>query len=136
MMYRSDSGAFASPLEDITDAGLPRARSPGHSNVHSLPPNACGIGSADIAERAVAPAEAVQARLFEAILLVEIVRLQDLARSMMPRWTGRGADQQWPPDALTELGARIEEVHRLLRALRDRFPYGPVVGGPSEEGLN
>lgn len=137
MMYRSDSRVFTSPFADVTGKAWPGARSPGHQNGNSLHPNASRMPSAaDIAGRAVAHAEAIQARLFEAVLLVEIVHLQDLAKSMPPRGTWGGADGHQPHKALTELDARIEEVHRLLRALRDRFPHSHLVGGPSEAGLN
>jgi hypothetical protein len=137
MMYRSDSGVFPPPLADATGEGRPGTRTPGHGSGHASPANARRINSAaDIAGRAVASAEAVQARLFEAILLVELVHLQDLAKSMLPHGTWGGDPRHQPYKTLTEVGVRIEEVHRLLGALRDRFPHGPMVEGPSEGGLN
>jgi hypothetical protein len=135
MMYRPNSGAFASSVGDVTVAGRPGVRSPRYRNAGSLPPNGAR-STAEMAGPAGASAETVQARLFEAILLVEIVQLQGLAKSMTSRGTWGGADEHRPHRELSELGARIEEVHRLLRALRNRFPHGPVVGGRSEGGLN
>ena len=85
------------------------ARSQGR--VRSLPirPDVRPIGSAaDASVRPVAPAEALQARLFEDILRAEIAEMLNL-----------------PPEAREELRARIHEVDRLITALRDRFPRGP-----------
>lgn len=120
MEYRAQWGQVASPRGGVIDRGRIAARSPGHNNGRSLqkPLNAHQIHSvADIAARPVRPAEAAQARLFEDILRAEIAELLNL-----------------PSDARSELGARIQEVDRLLKALRDRFPRGPMAGASSRAG--
>jgi hypothetical protein len=71
------------------------------------------------------PAEIAQARVFEALLQAERAELLDLASR-----TGRGIDQMpdsdgsQPVQQRTEIRARLNEVHRLLHALRGRFPLG------------
>lgn len=78
--------------------------------------------------RQVNPADAAQARLFETILQVEIAQLQQLVAVLN---SGCGEDSfsdLRPPETLSELRARIEDVHRLLQRLRDRFPYRPALG--------
>jgi hypothetical protein len=123
---------FGAPFGDVIGGRRPAARAPGHKNAHPLPkpPNARRIRSAaDVAPRAVTPADTVQARFFEAILQREIVESRGLVKSMTPRWTAGGTGEHRPPETLTELAARIGELDRLLKALRDRFPHGPCVGG-------
>ncbi|WP_375484657.1 hypothetical protein [uncultured Mycobacterium sp.] len=77
--------------------------------------------------RQVNPADAAQARLFETILQMEIAQLQQLVAVLN---SGRGeasmADGR-PPETLSELCARIEDVHHLLQRLRDRFPHRTVL---------
>ena|SRR5271165_2524942 len=90
--------------------------------VRSLPtqPDVRPIRSAaDATLRTVAPAEAVQARIFEDILRAEIIEMLNL-----------------PPEARDEQRARIQEVDRLIRALRDRFPHGPKFATPPGRGLH
>lgn len=66
------------------------------------------------------PAEIAQARVFERLLQAECVELQELAH--------RAAADKYQPDdvrsaaELTQIRARIDEVHGLLRALQGRFP--------------
>jgi hypothetical protein len=57
------------------------------------------------AQRHARPAEAAQARLFEAILRTEIAEMLNL-----------------PPHARADKRDRIAEVDRLIKALRHRFP--------------
>jgi hypothetical protein len=98
----------------------PIARSQGR--VRSLPtqPDIRPIRSAaDASGRPVAPAEAVQARLFEDILRAEITQLLNL-----------------PPAAREEQRTRIQEVDCLIRALRDRFPHGPKFATPPGRGVH
>jgi hypothetical protein len=59
------------------------------------------------------PAEAAQARLFEAILRAEITELLNL-----------------PPHARADKRERIAELDRLIKALRHRFPAGPRAATP------
>jgi hypothetical protein len=123
---------YGAPFGDVIGGRRPAARAPGHKNAHPLPkpPNVRRIRSAaDGAPRTVTRRDIAQARFFEAILQGEIVELRGLVKSMTPRWTARGTGEHRPPDTLTELAARIEELDRLLKALRDRFPHGPCVGG-------
>ena len=78
------------------------------------------IGSAAAATvRPVAPAEALQARLFEDILRAEIAEMLKL-----------------PPEAREELRARIQEAERLIRALRDRFPGAPKYATSPARGVH
>jgi hypothetical protein len=67
----------------------------------------------------VAPAEAVQARLFEDILRAEIAEMLNL-----------------PPGAREESQPRIQEVNRLITALRDRFPGDPKFATPPGRGVH
>ncbi|MDI3315819.1 MAG: hypothetical protein QJR12_16560 [Mycobacterium sp.] len=95
-------------------------RSPGG---HPKPP------AVDTATGPVHPADAAQAGLFEGILQAEIAELRQLAMLTVARWADTGAHHQ--PKPLTELTASIEELHRLLKALRNRFPPGPVLREPA-----
>lgn len=63
-----------------------------------------------VAQRHVTPAEEAQARLFEATLRTEIVGLLNL-----------------PPEGQAEIRSRIEELDRLIKALRHRFPHPPTL---------
>lgn len=123
---------FGAPFGDVIGGCRPAARAPGNKNAHPLPkpPNVRRICSAaDVAPRAVTLADTGQARFFEAILQGEIVELRRLVKSMTSRWTAGGTGEHRPPETLTELAARIGELDRLLKALRDRFPHGPCVDG-------
>jgi hypothetical protein len=74
--------------------------------------------------RPAQPAEIAQARVFEGLLQAECAELQELAQRM-----ARAKDQRPEPDDsrpsgdLTQIGARIDEVHGLLQALQMRFPH-------------
>jgi len=75
------------------------------------------------------PAEIAQARVFERLLQAECAELQELAHRM----AGDKYQQPEPNDSrlsgeLTQIRARIDEVHNLLRALQGRFPR-PVPDG-------
>lgn len=135
-MYRWESAALASPFGDVNGGGRGAARWPRHKNAHSLPkpPNTYRIRSAaDVAARPVTPAEVAQARYFEAILQAEIVQFQNLSKLRAPRWMGGSTGEHRPPAGRTEPDGRIEEVDRLLKALRDRFPHGALGGGPRSD---
>jgi hypothetical protein len=74
--------------------------------------------------RPVQPAEIAQARVFERLLQAECAELQELAHRM----AGDKYQQPEPDDSrqlgeLTQIRARIDEVHGLLRALQARFPH-------------
>ena len=69
------------------------------------------------------PAEIAQARMFERILQAECAELQELAhRAAEDKYQQPGPDDSRPSAGLTQIRARIDEVHRLLRALQGRFP--------------
>jgi hypothetical protein len=77
-----------------------------------------------VLERTVEPAEVAQARLFEGILQAEFAELHHLVYRM-----AGSLDRQLdvhghePSPDLLGLHARIDEVQRLLQALRCRFPH-------------
>jgi hypothetical protein len=64
-------------------------------------------------------ADMAQARLFDYLLQNEIAELQQIAAGIEVRSTDRR--ELWPSKEIQRLNARINEVRRLLDALRDRF---------------
>jgi hypothetical protein len=70
--------------------------------------------------RPISAAEIAQARLFADTLQSEIAELQELAATIEARWANRR--EQRRQDELRRVRARVNEVRRLLDALRDRFP--------------
>ena len=69
------------------------------------------------------PAEIAQARVFERLLQAECAELQELALRMAgDKYQQPEPDDSRPSGELTQIRARIDEVHRLLRALQERFP--------------
>jgi hypothetical protein len=76
--------------------------------------------------RPVTPAEVAQARVFERLLQAESAELHELAQRIP-----RPADRQLDSDAsasswdLVQIRTRLDEVQRLLQALRGRFPQLP-----------
>ncbi|MBV9319273.1 MAG: hypothetical protein JOZ23_10505 [Mycobacterium sp.] len=121
MVYRSGPGPVVLPRSDVTDRRRPGARS--HNNGHSLPES-----GADIAARPITSAEAAQARLFERILNAELLELQRREKLMARYGAQRGAYNQRLPEQPTELSVRINELIRLLDALRDRFSEPAMEG--------
>lgn len=75
--------------------------------------------------RPVQPAEIAQARVFERLLQAECAELQELARRMYQQ---AEPDDSRPSGELTQIRARIDEVHGLLRALQGRFPHSAQDG--------
>jgi hypothetical protein len=74
--------------------------------------------------RPVQPGEIAQARVFERLLQAECAELQELAHRMAgDRYQQAGPDDSRPSGELTQIRARIDEVHGLLRALNGRFPH-------------
>jgi hypothetical protein len=76
--------------------------------------------------RPVTPAEVAQARVFERLLQAESAELHELAHRI-PVAADRQLDndrsgQSWD---LVQIRARMDEVQRLLQALRGRFPQLP-----------
>jgi len=79
--------------------------------------------------RPAQPAEIAQARVFEQLLQAECAELQELAHRMAGAEFQRpDADDSRPSDDLTQISARIDEVHGLLQALHGRFPHSVQAG--------
>jgi len=84
------------------------------------------LTAASVIPRPVTPAEVAQARAFERLLQAESAELHKLAH----RIPG-AADRQLDNDSsapswdLMQIRARMDEVQRLLQALRGRFPQLP-----------
>lgn len=77
-------------------------------------------------ERPAQAADVAQAGLFDEILQSEIAELEEVAEAAERQWLQRrvrGAGEDSLPEALVRLGERVAEAHRLLSALRERFPY-------------
>ncbi len=69
------------------------------------------------------PAEIAQARVFERLLQAECIELQELAhRAAGDKYQQPEPHDSRPPAELTQIRARIDEIHGLLRALQGRFP--------------
>ncbi len=74
--------------------------------------------------RPVQPAEIAQARVFEGLLQAECAELQELAHRMAgAKGQPPAPDDSRPSGDLTQIRARIDEVHGLLQALQGRFPH-------------
>ena len=81
------------------------------------------IGAASVVPRPVNPAEVAQARVFERLLQAETAELQELAHRMAVAVDQPSdLDISAPSWDLLQIRARIDEVQRLLQALRGRFP--------------
>lgn len=76
--------------------------------------------------RPVHPGDVAQARLFDSLLQGEIAELEELVASMEARWLRRCErgidDENRPPESLVKMRGRVAEAHKLLDALRNRFP--------------
>jgi hypothetical protein len=82
-----------------------------------------------LSRRPPQPAEIAQARVFERLLQAECAELQELAHRMAgDNYQQPEPNDSRPPGELTQIRARIDEVHGLLRALQGRFPR-PVPDG-------
>lgn len=78
------------------------------------------------------PAEIAQARVFERLLRAECTELQELAHRMAgAKYQQPEPDDSRPPGKLTQIRARIDEVHALLQALQRRFPHSTLDGDRS-----
>jgi hypothetical protein len=74
--------------------------------------------------RPAQPAEIAQARVFERLLQTECAELQELAQRVAGAKDQRSApDDSRPSGDLTQIRARLDEVHGLLQALQRRFPH-------------
>ena len=76
-----------------------------------------------VRERSVTPAEVAQARLFEDILQAEVAELEQLAYRLAGSMNRQPElDSHQAAGDLLQIHERLEEVRRLLHALRGRFP--------------
>jgi hypothetical protein len=74
--------------------------------------------------RPAEPAEIAQARVFEGLLKAERAELQELAHRVAgAKYQPAEPDSSRAPGDLTQIRARIDEVHELLQALQERFPH-------------
>jgi hypothetical protein len=81
------------------------------------------LGATEMLARPAPPAEVAQARLFEGILQAEFAELHQRAYHMSGSLDRqRGVDSHQPCRDLLRIHERMDEVHRLLLALRGRFP--------------
>ena len=111
---------------------LALSRRPRHA-ARTLPRTIIGspaFGAASVLPRRPAqPAEIAQARVFERLLQAECAELQELAHRMAgDRYQQPGPDDSRPSGELTQIRARIDEVHGLLQALQGRFPHSAPDG--------
>jgi hypothetical protein len=106
---------------------LALSRRPRHT-ARTLPrtvigPPAFSVSSV-LPRRPAAPAEIAQARVFERLLQAECAELQELAHRIAgDKYRQPEPDDSRPSGELTQIRARIDEVHGLLRALQGRFPH-------------
>jgi hypothetical protein len=110
---RNSRERWAAPVEYTDSRVLPKAVS-GHRT----------LGTASVVPRPVKPAEVAQARVFEGLLQAECAELHELAHRM-PGAVDQQRDNDSPSPTwdLMQIRARIDEVQRLLQALRGRFPH-------------
>jgi hypothetical protein len=81
------------------------------------------LAATDTLARPVKPAEVAQARIFEGILQAEFAELHQLAYRMAGSLDRQpSVDTNQPCRDLLRIHERMDEVHRLLQALRGRFP--------------
>jgi hypothetical protein len=81
------------------------------------------LGATEMLARPAPPAEVAQARLFEGILQAEIAELHQRAYHMGGSlYRQSDVDNHEPCRDLLRIHERMDEVHRLLQALRGRFP--------------
>lgn len=115
MVHPTQSAPLALPRNSMPDRGHWATVSPVS---HKM------FAPTEVLPRPVNPAELAQARLFEKTLEAEFVELNRIAGGLAARPTASqgGAGGSQPPQ-LSRIHARIGEVHRLIEALRDRFPH-------------
>ena len=87
------------------------------------------LSAASVLPRPPQPAEIAQARVFERLLRAECAELQQLAHRMAgDKYQQPEPDDSRPSGELTQIRARIDEVHGLLQALQRRFPDSTLDG--------
>lgn len=139
MMQHTKSGPLAMPSRYVIDR-MPQGRTTVRTREYpALTRSSNGrrlLSAADVAAFPAHPADAAQAAAFARMLQAEMAELRRLATVMALPGTKASTDDSRLPKTLTEVTARIEEVHRLLKALRNRFPHGPLLGGPALRTVN
>lgn len=112
---RNSRGAWAAPAE-YDDARVFQKTINGRRS----------LAAASLISRTVTPAEVAQARVFESLLQAESAELHELAHRVAGAPDKHhGAEGSAPSWDLIQLRARMDEVQRLLQALRGRFPQLP-----------
>ena len=87
------------------------------------------LSAASVLPRPPQPAEIAQARVFERLLWAECAELQQLAHRMAgDKYQQPEPEDSRPSGELTQIRARIDEVHGLLQALQRRFPDSTLEG--------
>ena len=112
---RNARGAWAAPAEYNDARVFPKTLNGRRS-----------LAAASLISRSVTPAEVAQARVFESLLQAESAELHELAHRVAGAPDNHlDADGSAPSWELMQLRARMDEVQRLLQALRWRFPQLP-----------
>jgi hypothetical protein len=127
---RAGGGYVAKHAE--ASASLALSRKP-RDTARTLPRKIIGSpafsAASGLPRRPAQPAEIAQARVFERLLQAECAELQELAHRMAgDRYQQAEPDDSGPSGELTQIRARIDEVHGLLRALQGRFPHSAQDG--------
>ncbi len=118
---RNNRGRWAAPAQygDSGDARLPKTVGGQRT-----------VGAPGAPPRPVTPAEVAQARVFESVLQAESAELHELAHRIAVAGDHQlGNDNSAPSWDLMQIRARIDEVQRLLQALRGRFPHQLATAG-------
>jgi hypothetical protein len=108
---RSSRGRWVAPAEYNDARVLPKTVS-GHRT----------LAAASVVPHPVKPAELAQARVFEGLLQAESAELHELMHRMAGT-VDLQPDSSAPAWDLMQIRARIDEIQRLLQALRGRFPH-------------
>ena len=116
MVHPTQSAPLAFPRNSIPDRGHWATVSPVSHQMFT---------PTEVLPRPVNPAELAQARLFEKALQAEFVELNRVAGTLAARPTASQQSDAGGTQSpqLSRIHARIGEVHRLLEALRGRFPH-------------
>ncbi|MBV8862777.1 MAG: hypothetical protein JO082_00930 [Mycobacterium sp.] len=96
--------------------------------IGSRAPSAASV----LTRRPAPPAEIAQARVFERLLQAERAELQKLAHRIAgDKYQQPDSEESQPSGDLTQIRARMDEVHGLLQALQRRFPHSMLDGDRS-----
>jgi hypothetical protein len=106
-----------------------RPRDAAHAHPRTMSGSVPLSSASVLPRRAAPPAEVAQARVFERLLQAEGAELEELAdRIAADSDQQPGPDESRASEELTQLNARIDEVHALLRTLHRRFPHSAPDG--------